>query len=66
MSKRQPAWLCWLTFLILFFGGLMAYLLSLQEVNPDAQMQVNLTLAITIVAAGICLICVTADWWMRH
>ena len=66
MSRRQPAWLCWLTLLILFFGGLMAYLLSLQEVNPDAQMQVNLTLAITIVAAGICLICVTADWWMRH
>lgn len=66
MSKRQPTWLWWWAFFILFFGGLIAYMLSLQEAVPGAQSQVHLTLAISIVAAGICIICATADWWMRH
>lgn len=66
MSTRNPTWLWWLAFFILFFGGLIAYMLSLQSDNLRVHDQVTLTLAITIVAAGICIICATADWWMQH
>lgn len=65
MSHRGK-WLGWLAFLIFFFGGLIAYMISLQETNPDAQANMVLTLAITAALAGICLICMSADWWMRH
>ena len=63
---RRPTWLGWLAFLIVLVGGGIAYMLSLQEGNPEAQSQIFLTIAITVVASGICLICLTADFWMRH
>lgn len=52
--------------LILIVGGSIAYMFSQQELNPDAHHQMVVTLAVTALAAGICLISLTADWWMRH
>jgi len=64
--KSEPKWLWWLALLILAAGGATIYMLSKQEITSNLQSQINLTAAITIVAAGICIICVTANWWMRH
>ena len=66
MNRSKPRWLGWLAVLILIVGGYIAYVLSQQEFNPDAHQQMVVTLAVTAVAAGICLISLTADWWMRH
>lgn len=66
MNTSRCTWLGWLAVLILFVGGLIAYQFSLQETNPDAEAHMVFTLAITICSAGICLICLTSDWWMRH
>lgn len=66
MKVRRPTWLWWIAFLITLTGGSIAYLLSLQEANPDAHTQMVLTIAISSVLVGICLIVLSADWWMRH
>jgi uncharacterized membrane protein len=66
VMTRRPTWLGWLALLIALGGGGIAYMLSLQEGNPEVHNQIFLTLAITVVGAGICLICLSADFWMRH
>ncbi len=66
MSRRNPTWLWWLAFFILFAGGLITYLLYQHTGGTTIPEQANLVLAITIVAAGICIICATADWWIQH
>lgn len=66
MNKKKSTWLWWLAFFLLFFGGLIAFILSQQPAEPGVRTQINMTLAIAIVSAGICIICATADWWMRH
>lgn len=66
MLLRRPTWLAWLAILVLIVGGAIAYMFSTQEVDPDAHSKMVLTLAGTILVAGICLVSLTADWWMRH
>lgn len=44
----------------------MAYMFSLDANDPEAHAQMVLALAVTIAAAGTCLIVLTADFWMRH
>lgn len=63
---RRPTWLAWLALLILLVGGTVAYMFSLDASDPEAHSQMMLALAITISAAGTCLIVLTADFWMRH
>lgn len=66
MPVRRPTWLAWVAILIAIVGGTVAYMFSLQEADPDAHSNMVLTLAGTIVGVGVCLVCLTADWWMRH
>jgi hypothetical protein len=65
-DRRRPTWLWWLALLIIATGGLIIYGLSSQQTVPETQARINLVLAVTVVGAGICVICATADWWMRH
>lgn len=58
--------LVWLALMILAIGGALAYLLYTDTADPNAEQVIVLLLAITITAAGICLICATADWWIKH
>lgn len=66
MSSRSPTWLGWLALMILLVGGMIAYMYFIQEGNPDAHANMIRALAMTFLGAGICVICLTADWWMRH
>ncbi len=66
MSIRNKGWLGWVALLILVTGGVVAYMLSLEQANPEIHSQIVLTIAVSIAGAGICLIIMTADWWMRH
>lgn len=52
--------------MILLVGGMIAYMYFIQEGNPDAHANMIRALAMTFLGAGICVICLTADWWMRH
>lgn len=65
-EPRPKRFLGWLAFLSLAIGGGVAYFISQQEFNPDAQSQIVLTLGLTGTIAGICLISMSANWWMRH
>lgn len=66
MKVRRPTWLIWLAIMILIVGGIIAYMFSQQQADPEAHSKMVLTLASTILGAGICLVCLTADWWMQH
>jgi hypothetical protein len=52
--------------MILLIGGVIAYMYFIQDGYPGAQANMVRTLAVTFLAAGICIICLTSDWWMRH
>jgi hypothetical protein len=54
--QRGTAWLWWLIVYITMIGGFIAYTLSKNKFNPDARVNMNKTLLITAVAAGICAI----------
>ncbi|MFH0952762.1 MAG: hypothetical protein V1873_00365 [Verrucomicrobiota bacterium] len=69
--KRHVGWhptagLWWAAFLILLVGGGIAYVFSLDETSPAARTSMATTLMVTIIAAGIFVICATSNWWMRR
>ena len=63
---RFIPWLAWLGLLILATGGSLAYLLHTQNGDPDIEHAIRITLVVTIVSAGVCLISATADWWINR
>ncbi|MBU0678342.1 MAG: hypothetical protein KJ626_09505 [Verrucomicrobia bacterium] len=67
MKKYHPkAWLWWLAMFILILGGAIAYFLSQQKVNPDARKLMSITVLLTLIGTGICVISATADRWIQR
>ena len=52
--------------IVLLFGGVLAYALSLQKADPSAQMAMRLTVALTVLISGLCLICASSRWWLAR
>jgi hypothetical protein len=65
MHTHQPKWLWWLAGFILLLGGAITYLFYAQG-TAEARTNMSISLAITVVTAGISIICATADWWMHR
>lgn len=51
---------------ILILGGAIAYFLSQQKVNPDARKLMSITVLLTLIGTGICVISATADRWIQR
>jgi len=64
MHKPRSGGLWWFALLILVTGGGIAYLFSLQEANPSADQWLRLTISLTAIGVGVCVIASTADWWL--
>jgi hypothetical protein len=58
--------LWWIAFALSLVGGSITYMLSLDRTSPASHANAGLSLTITVVAVGICIICATSDWWMRR
>lgn len=56
----------WTALVVLFLGGAIALLLSLDRTNMSARLAVRATLLLTGSAMALCLICGTADWWLKR
>ena len=52
--------------LLLVVGSVLSYIISQDAANPNAQANAMLVLAVSIAAAGICLISATAHWWLKR
>jgi CHASE2 domain-containing sensor protein len=65
-SPQRKTWLWWLALLIIAIGGGICYLLSGDQTNSTYRIARILTVAITIISAGICIISATANWWIKH
>jgi len=63
-SARQPprlhGWLWWTAFLVLVAGGIIAYAFSL-ETGQQAQVYMRLSITISVIIAGICVISALSD-----
>lgn len=70
MQKHIPSltsWLWWLSLLILITGGAIYYLFRMNTAGGQHTMQAaNLTAAVSLVLAGVCIISATSNWWMRR
>ena len=70
MNRNVPsltAWLWWLTLLILIIGGSVYYLFRVSgSSGADMKQAANLTIAVTSILAGICIISATSNWWMKR
>lgn len=64
-AKPTRRCFCCLSGFILFFGGLASILLWLHPYAPEARIALSVTAAITLIGAGLCLICSTAHRWFR-
>jgi uncharacterized Tic20 family protein len=64
---RKATWLWWLALFIVILGGLVVYLMKQQStLTHELAEQTNFIIAVTALAAGVCIISASADWWMRH
>ena len=69
MLKRVPhptTGLWWLALCIAAVGGTVSILLWLDRLNASHRYLAALTLTVTVVGIGICIISATAGWWMRR
>ena len=39
---------------------------ALAVVNPEAGNMMGMSLAVTVIGAGACIICATANWWHKR
>ena len=58
--------LCCVGGFILFFGGLTSYLLWRHSYSLDGHVALSVSLAVTVIGAGLCTICFTAHRWFTH
>jgi len=56
----------WLAMIILFAGGTLAVLLSLDKTYTAAHLAIRLTLLLTGAAVVLCVIIATSDWWLKR
>lgn len=56
----------WLALLILFVGGAIALLLSVDKTNIDGRLTVRITLLLTGAGVALCAILGTSDWWLKR
>ena len=64
--SAPTAGLWWAAVVILIIGGLVVYLLSLDPLARNVQTHIGMTMVITVVGSGLCVIGATSQWWMRH
>ncbi len=67
--KGQPhptAGLWWMAALISLAGGAIAFLISLDKMHTNYRYTMALTLTVTVIAAGLCVISATASWWLKR
>ena len=50
----------------LLAGGLLAWFLSRNRVDPDYASYLRMTAPLTVIIAGICFIIASAKWWMKR
>lgn len=65
-SPDSTAWLWRLALLILLIGGGVSYMLSRTGQDTNSRTLFSVSMAVTIIGAGICVICATANWWMKR
>ena len=68
MGRRHNATrelLTW-AFVIIIGGGLLAWFFSTQGENLESQRHMLITIAVTVLTAGILLISASAKWWLKH
>jgi hypothetical protein len=66
MHHQNTAWLWWLGLFLLVVGGSITYLLFKQRPDPEVQTFRSISLAITCIGVGLCVICATANWWLKR
>ena len=61
----SKGWL-WITLIVAITGGLTTFFISLDKTDPMTTSKVATWLTITMIGAGISLICATANWWIHR
>lgn len=63
---HPTAGLVWTAFTIAIVGGAITYALSLDRLTPGSRTHMAVSLMITVLATGLCLISATANWWLKR
>jgi hypothetical protein len=63
---RPAGGLWWAALVSAIAGSAITYVLSLDRLGPGTRHDWTLSLTATVVVVGLCIICATADWWMRR
>ncbi len=66
IPPRPTSGLWWAAFFIAVIGGSLAYVFSLDKTDPALRSNMSMVLLFTIIAVGVCVICATANWWLRR
>ena len=66
LGTHPAGGLWWAALLIAVIGGSITYVLSLDRLNPGTRHDWTLSLMITILAVGVCIISATSGWWMKR
>lgn len=64
-EPKPTAGLWWTAVLTLMVGGVLTFVFLQDRVSPDARVAAAVTGSITVIAAGLCVIGATAQWWLK-
>ena len=65
-KPNMTRWLWWLALLFIAAGSFVGYQIQQSQINPDAHQQFMLTIMVTVIGAGICIIAATSRFWMHR
>lgn len=65
-GPHPTAGLWWAAVVIGLSGGVITYVVAADKMNPSSQTMAALSGTITIIAAGLCVIGATANWWLKR
>ncbi len=65
-TPQSTGWLWRLGLLIFVAGGLVTYLIYQHGPQADQRADVGLSICITVLLGGMCLICASAHWWLKR
>jgi len=58
--KPSKGWLWWTAFFVLFVGGVISYILSMEN-TYQADVYMRTTIMVSVIISGICIISAMAD-----
>lgn len=66
MRMHPHSWLWWVAVFIIIIGSGLAYILSLDKYNANADILMRKAIVFTVIGSGLCIISALGQWFIKR